>query len=100
MSMKYSGTIRRRLPRRPVSPSRASAESLGQLIRSLRLMDGRRLEELAPQAGLTVAEWEAIEAGLLPVVWEQILVFAMVFRLGRSWMSPLRKLCERAWPRN
>ena len=98
--MHYLGT-RHRIPcRRPASPSQASAQSLGQLIRSLRLMDGRPLEELAPQACLAVAEWEAIEAGQLPMVWEQILLFAMVFRLGRSWMPYLQKLCERAWPLN
>lgn len=101
MRMHYSGTIRRRLPRRRlVSPSQASAENLGQLIRSLRLMDGRPLVELAPQACLTVAEWEAIEAGQLPLAWEQILLFAMVFQLGRSWLPYLQKLCQRAWPPN
>ena len=77
--------------------ARGCAEAFGAHIHSARLQDGRCLEELAPQAGLTVAEWEAIEAGQLPLAWEQVLMLATVLRLGRSWMPYLRKLCAKAW---
>lgn len=77
--------------------ARHCAEILGQHIRSLRQSDDRPLEELAPQAGLTVTDWEAIEAGQLPVAWEQILLLARVLHLGRSWMPYLAKLGAGAW---
>jgi len=72
--------------------ARHSAEILGQHIRSLRQSDDRGLEELAPQAGLTVTDWKAIEAGQLRVAWEQILLLARVLHLGRSWTPYLSRL--------
>jgi hypothetical protein len=102
MSMHYSTPPQRshRRPSRPeqVSPSESSAKSLGELIRAARLANGRPLAELAPEAGLTESEWQAIEAGELPVAWEQILMLAMVLRLGRSWMPYLSKRWAAAWP--
>ena len=44
-------------------PRQAHGQNFGELIRAARLNDGRTLEELAPLAALTIAEWEAIEAG-------------------------------------
>jgi hypothetical protein len=75
----------------------ACAKAFGQHIRSLRLLDDRPLEELALGAGLTIEEWEAIENGQLRLAWEQVLMLAMVLRLGRSWMPHLMKLCAGAW---
>ena len=97
MSMSYAASLRD--PRHVAHQAQACAEILGYHIRSLRLQDGRCLEELAPKAGLTVAEWEAIEAGQLPMAWEQVLMFVLVFRLGRSWMPYLMKLWAKAWPK-
>ena len=86
-------------PRYVASRAGACAGILGQHIRSLRLQDGRPLEELAPQAGLTVEDWQAIEAGQLPMAWEQVLLLAMALRLGRSWIPYLMKLWAKAWPK-
>ena len=96
--MHYSTPPQRSHCCRPVSPSQSSAKALGELIRAARLADGRSLEELVPKAGLTESEWEAIEAGELPVAWEQILMLAMVLRLGRSWMPYLSKRWAEARP--
>lgn len=97
MSTVHAASLRD--PRYVAHHAQACAEILGYHIRSLRLLDGRSLEELAPKAGLTVAEWGAIEAGQLPMAWEQVLMLAMVLRLGRSWMPYLAKLWAKAWPR-
>jgi hypothetical protein len=72
--------------------AQACAEILGGHIHSARLRDGRSLEELAPQAGLTATEWLALEHGTLLVAWEQILMLAIVLHLGRSWTPYLKKL--------
>lgn len=95
--MSYAASLRD--PRHVAHQAQACAEILGYHIRSLRLRDGRPLEELAPKAGLTVEEWEAIEAGQRPMAWEQVLLLAMVLHLGRSWMPYLMKLWAKAWPK-
>jgi hypothetical protein len=95
MSKTYAASLRD--PRHVANHAQVCAEALGAHIHSARLQDGRSLEELAPQAGLTVAEWEAIEAGQLPMAWEQVLMLAMALRLGRSWMPYLMKLWRKAW---
>jgi DNA-binding XRE family transcriptional regulator len=74
----------------------ASAKSFGENIRLARLNAGRCTEELAPMAGLTTQEWQAIESGQLPDTWEQVLLIAMVLRIGPKWMKHLRQLCEEA----
>jgi len=95
MSKSYAVSLRD--PRHVAHHARVCAEILGGHIHSARLRDGRALEELAPKAGLTVEEWESIEAGQLAMAWEQVLLLAMVLRLGRSWMPYLMRLWEKAW---
>lgn len=75
----------------------ACGQILGEQIREARLQDGRPLEELAPLAGLTVAEWEAIEAGQVPDTWEQICLMATALQQDRSWRASLVHLCQGAW---
>ena len=88
----------RRLPAfRPTrSDPTLCGQLFGQLIRNCRDLDGRPLEELAPQAGLAPAEREAIEAGQAPGTVEQVLLLAMALRLGDSWLVTLLRLCARA----
>jgi Helix-turn-helix domain len=95
MSKSHAASLRD--PRHVAHHAQVCAEILGSHIRSARLRDGRSLEKLAPSAGLTVAEWGAIEAGQLPMAWEQVLLLAMVLRLGRSWMPYLMRLWAKAW---
>lgn len=91
-----AATVRR--PPRPVVPSQICAEIFGEHIRTFRLRDSRSLEELARQTGLTIEEWEQIERGELPLAWEMVLMFGMVFHLGSSWMKYFLKLWRKAWP--
>ena len=84
-------------PSTPLSPL-VCARILGEHVQAARLRRGRPLAELAPLAGLTVPEWERIEAGQAPDTWEQILLIAMVLYLGRSWMPYLSQLWAMARP--
>lgn len=88
----------RRLPAvHPTSADpRLCARLFGGLICHCRELDGRPVEELAPLAALTPAEWEAIEAGQAPDTVEQVLLLATALRLGDSWLVPLVRLCARA----
>ncbi len=90
-----------RQPRLPAfRPSRADprrcAELFGKLMRGCRERDGRPLEELAREAGLTPAEWEAMEAGEAPSTVEQVLWLARALNLGDSWLAEMLRLCSRA----
>jgi len=72
------------------------ARLFGDLIRHLRELDGRPVEELAPIAGLTVQEWESIEAGQAPEIVEQVYLLALALELGDAWQRPLVYLCAQA----
>jgi hypothetical protein len=85
-------------PRRSTPSPLLCARLLGEHIRAARLRDGRPLEELAPGAGLTVAQWEGIEAGQAPYAWECICLMAAVLNLGRSWTPYLAQLWSGANP--
>lgn len=87
-------SMKKRLPSPYVSPQ-DYARNLGEIIRAIRLRDGRPLEELAPQAGLTPAGWEEVEAGQ-PPCWELVLLMAHALRLGPSWRPYLARLCAGA----
>jgi len=77
----------RRASRRPSQPPEFYARMLGFSIRAARLMDGRPLEELAPLAGLTVAEWMEVETGQVPPAWELVVWLAQLFGLGPKWLK-------------
>lgn len=96
MSTHHHRSVSLRDPRHVADHAQVYAEILGAHIQGARERDGRSLEELAPKAGLTVKEWEAIEAGRLEMAWEQVILLAMVLHLGRSWMPYLAKLWTKA----
>jgi hypothetical protein len=75
----------------------AWGQTLGEIIRKIRVNDGRPLEEITPLAALMVPEWKDIEAGQIPDTWEQVCLMAVALRLGRSWMALLGKLYAGAW---
>jgi len=85
-------------PRRLTPGPLVCARILGEHIQAARLRDGRPLAELAPLAGLTVPEWESIEAGQAPDNVEHVLVIVMALRLGRSWIPYLSQLWAMARP--
>lgn len=91
----------RRLPAcRPTSADpELCARRFGNLIRHCRELDGRPIEELAPLAGLSRAEWEDTEAGQAPDTVEQVLFLATALRMGDSWLPRMLSLCARAQDR-
>ena len=95
MSTPFATSLRD--PRYVASHRKVCARIFGEHIGHLRRLDGRPLEELAPQAGLTVEEWEQIEGGRLRLACEQVLMFGMVFHLGRSWVRYLLRVAGIAW---
>lgn len=87
----------------PTSPARRSAayrrlcaQAFAEHIRAARLRGGRALAELAPGAGITVSEWEQIEAGRIPDAWEQVLRLVAALGIDRSWLPYFARLCEGA----
>jgi len=76
---------------------KVSGQVFGELIRKARVADGRTIEEIAPLAGLTVPEWEEIEAGQVPDTWEHVCLIANALGLSRSWMASVVHLCVEAW---
>ena len=82
----------RRAFRRPSQPPEFYAQLLGSSIRAARLLDGRPLEELAPQAGMTVQEWEQMETGEVLPCWELLLWVTGMLSMGRSWVPYLARL--------
>ena len=69
----------------------------GQDIQNLREEKRLSLEETAGRAGMTVAEWEAIEAGQVPQTWEQVCAMAKGLRESRLEMASLVLLYAGAW---
>jgi hypothetical protein len=84
----------------PAIPQPTAGSALGRspaIFRAARMRDGRPLAELAPKAGLTVEEWNEIEAGRVPDTWEHVLLLAAGLELDRSsWLPYLARLCEGA----
>jgi hypothetical protein len=86
--------------RRSAEYRRLCGQIFGDHIRAARIRDGRPLAELAPKAGITVEEWEEIEAGRVPDTWEHVLLLVMVLELDRkSWLPYFARLCEGAQER-
>jgi hypothetical protein len=94
MSMRVSA--RPSVTRRSAAYRLTCAQAFAHHIRSARIRDGRPLAELAPLAGLTVADWEEIEAGRAPDTWEQVLLLANLLGFGRSWLPYFADLCQGA----
>jgi len=75
-----------------LSNPKVCGEIFGRLIQSVRLRDGRPLDRIAPLAGLTVQQWEEMEAGRTPDSWEQVRLITAVLFLGHSWIPYLEDL--------
>ena len=90
MSMTRLSRRRRSTPPRPLQGRpEIYARILGEYVQFARTQDGRPLEELAPLAALTVAQWEAIEAGQVPDTWEQMCLIGAALHIGPKLMSKL-----------
>ena len=95
MSMRYQPSHHPRVSSPVAGLPQACAKILGEYIHSVRLRDGRPLEQIAPLAGLTVPEWQAIEAGEVPA-WEAILLMVAALRISRTSLTWLGKLYAEA----
>ncbi|HEV2133493.1 MAG TPA: helix-turn-helix domain-containing protein [Terracidiphilus sp.] len=83
--------------RRSPAYRRLCAQIFGDHIRTLRVRDGCPLAELAPKAGLTVEEWQQIEAGQTAYAWECVLLMATALELDRaSWLPYFAQLYQGA----
>ncbi len=85
--------------RRATLERQAWGRLFGSLIQGVREKDGRTLEEIARQAGMTVAEWEALEAGQVPSTSEQLCSITNALGTSRSGMASVVFLCAGAWGR-
>jgi len=95
MSMLFSAS----LSRRTAYQRQVWAQFFGSLIREAREQRGRSVEETAPQAGMTVEEWEAMEAGKVPATREQLASIAGALQVEWNSIAGLAVLCRQAWGR-
>jgi transcriptional regulator with XRE-family HTH domain len=75
------------------------AEFFGLLIQGAREEKGRSVEETARLAGMTVSQWEEIEAGRVPSTREQLVSMASALEVDWNGMASLAVLCRQAWGR-
>jgi transcriptional regulator with XRE-family HTH domain len=69
----------------------------GQEIQAIREEKGLSLEDAARRAGMTAAEWDAIEAGQVPEGWEKVCSMAEGLKESRLSMASLVILYAGAW---
>jgi len=95
MSMTYAP-----LPSSPITNDlRYSwARLFGKFVESAREKTGRSIEEAAARIGMSVEDWEQVEAGLLlPNTREQVYVLADALDIEWSAMVEIVQLCRGAW---
>lgn len=59
--------------------------------------EGLSLEETARRAGMTVEQWDAIEAGRVPETWQQICAMAKGLKQSRVMLASRVILYAAAW---
>jgi transcriptional regulator with XRE-family HTH domain len=74
-------------------------EFFGDLIRSAREERSLSVEEVSRAAGMAIAEWEAIEAGVVPRTREQLQAVAAALAVEWEAMASLALFCSQAWGR-
>jgi ribosome-binding protein aMBF1 (putative translation factor) len=95
MSMNYAP-----LPSTPVTDDLRCcwARLFGLFVESAREKTGRSTEETAVRIGMTVEDWQEVEAGrLLPNTREQVYVLADAVDVEWSEMVEIVRLCRNAW---
>jgi transcriptional regulator with XRE-family HTH domain len=76
------------------------AALFGEHIQGIREEKGISIEEAARRAGMTVAEWVAIEASRVPESWEQICAIAKGLKEKRVAVASLVLLYAGAWEKD
>lgn len=72
-------------------------ELFGSFLRDVRVEKGRSVEQAAAAAGMSAAEWEAVEAGQVPETVEQACRMGDGLGGDPMWMAPLVIFCGEAW---
>lgn len=76
---------------------RTWGQMFGQFIRGARKKKGLSIEEAARLAGMTVAEWEAVEAGEVPDEWARLGPIADALGMSCGQMGTFVLFCHEAW---
>jgi transcriptional regulator with XRE-family HTH domain len=97
MSIMFPASFSR--SRRAAFQRQVWGQFFGMLIQGAREEKGRSIEETARLAGMTVSEWEEIEAGRVPSTREQLVSMASALEVDWNGMASLAVLCRRAWGR-
>jgi transcriptional regulator with XRE-family HTH domain len=97
MSMMLSASLPS--SRRDAFQRQAWGEFFGDMVRSAREERSRSIEEAAGRAGMTAAEWEAIEEGRVPGTREQLQAIAAGLDVEWGAMVSVALLCRQAWGR-
>ena len=95
MSMHYAP-----LPTSPVPDDLrcAWARLFGMFVESIRQKTGNSMEDAASRIGMTLEEWEQVEAGaLLPNTPDQVRVLAYALDVEWDAMVDIVSLCRGAW---
>jgi len=95
MSMNYAP-----LPSNPVNDDLRCcwARLFGKFVESAREQTGRSIEQTAARIGMTIEDWQEVEAGrLLPNTREQVYVLADAIDMEWSEMVEIVRLCRNAW---
>ena len=95
MSMMYTP-----LPSSPLTDDlRCSwARLFGKFVESAREKTGRSIEDTAARIGMTIEDWQEVEAGrLLPNTREQVYVLADAVDMEWDAMVEIVRLCRNAW---
>jgi transcriptional regulator with XRE-family HTH domain len=83
--------------RTPLFQRQAWGEQFGSFLRDAREERGRSVEEAAEASGLSIMEWEAVEAGQVPRTWQEICRMADAIEADRMGMASLVLFCREAW---
>jgi ribosome-binding protein aMBF1 (putative translation factor) len=73
------------------------SEFFGNLIRSAREQRTLSVEEVARAAGISAAEWEAIETGTVPRTREQLQAVAAGLAIKWEDFAGMAIFCRQAW---
>jgi hypothetical protein len=69
----------------------------GGFIQAGREKLGRAVEEIAPLAGMELAEWSAVEAGTVPGTAVQLRSMAAALQFSNAQLATIVQLCRGAW---
>lgn len=76
---------------------RVWGQNFGRFIQQARETQGRSIEEAARLAGVETSEWEALEAGYVPIDSGRLRSIADALEMNWDRMVTLALFCREAW---